>query len=101
MVNEINKQDMSSIDFRNIQGMNISKDEKLKKVAQEFEAVFMSQFLNMMDQTVEKTGFMSGGKGEEKFKSIINQYIAKDIATSPTASIGIAKQMYEQMKKYV
>jgi Rod binding domain-containing protein len=55
----------------------------------------------MMDQTVEKTGFMSGGKGEEKFKSIINQYIAKDIATSPTASIGIAKQMYEQMKKYV
>lgn len=101
MVNEIKKTDMASVDFRNIQGMNVSQDEKLKRVSQEFESVFISQMLNMMDKTVERTGFISGGKGEEKFKSMMNQYIAKDIASSPTASIGIAKQMYEQMRKSI
>lgn len=93
--------DLSSLDIKNIGGMKISGKEKLKKTAQEFEAVFITQLLNTMESTVEKTGFLSGGRIENKFHSMLNQYIAQDIAKSPHANFGLAKQVYEQMKDRV
>jgi len=99
--NSIDTKDLSSINIQNIQGMKITGNEKLKKTAQEFESVFITQLLNTVQSTVEKSGFMSGGKIEEKFRSMMNQYVAQDIAKSPTANFGIAKQMYEQMKNMV
>ena len=101
MVNGIRREDITSIDFRNVQGMKATEDERLKRVSQEFESVFVAQMLNIMDKTIERTGFISGGQAEEKFRSMLNQYIAQDIAKSPTGSIGIAKQMYEQMKRSI
>jgi flagellar protein FlgJ len=97
----VNGRDLSSLDIQNVEGMKISNKEKLKKTAQEFESVFISQLLNSMDKTIDKSGFMSGGMIEEKFKSMLNQYVAQDIAKSPTSNFGLAKQIYEQMQKAV
>lgn len=99
--NSIDTQDLSSINIANVSGMKISDKEKLKKTAQEFEAVFISQLLNTMQSTVEKTGFMSGGPVESKFRTMMNQYVAQDMAKSPTSNFGLAKQIYEQMKNMV
>lgn len=99
--NNLDIRDLSSLDIKNIEGMKISGKEKLQKTAQEFEAVFITQLLNTMESTVEKTDFMSGGKIEKKFHSMMNQYIAKDIAKSSTSNFGVAKQIYEQMKDRV
>ncbi len=99
--NSIDVNDLSSINIANIQGMKISGKDKLMKTGQEFEAVFISQLLNTVESTVERTGFMSGGPVEKKFRSMMNQYIAQDIAKNPTANFGIAKQIYEQMKNRV
>jgi len=97
----VNGRDLSSVNIQNIGGMNISSQDKLKKTAQEFESVFITQLLNTIDSTVEKSGFMSGGMIEQKFKSMMNQYIAQDISKSPNANFGLAKQIYEQMKNMV
>lgn len=97
--NDFNARDLSSLDIQNVKGLKISEKEKLKKTAQEFESVFIAQLLNTMDSTVEKSGFMSGGTVENKFRSMMNQYVAQDIARSPNSSFGIAKNMYEQMEK--
>ncbi|MEI8377023.1 MAG: rod-binding protein [bacterium] len=99
MSNDFNTRDMSSINIQNVVGMKISDKEKLKKTAQEFEAVFISQLLNTMDSTVEKSGFLSGGTVEQKFRSMMNQYIAQDISKSPVSNFGLAKNIYEQMEK--
>ena len=94
-----NSRDLSSLDIQNVKGLKISDKEKLKKTAQEFESVFISQLLNTMDSTVEKSGFLSGGSVENKFRSMMNQYIAQDISKNPNSSFGIAKNIYEQMEK--
>lgn len=93
-----NRKDMSDLNIQNVTGMNISDKEKLKKTAQEFEAVFISQLLNEMDKTIEKSGYLSGGKVESTFKSMMNQYIAKDIASNPKNNFGIASQIYKQLE---
>jgi len=103
----INPIDISSTMF-NLQGkkledaMNIDKakmkDEELKKSAQDFESVFVNQFLEILNSTVERSEEFSGGKGEEVFRSMMNQEIAKEISSSSISSFGFAKQIYEQMK---
>lgn len=98
IINNQQVKDLSSVNIANVQGMDISQDDKLKKTAQEFEAVFISKMLDTMHSTVEKSDLFSESKVEGKFRSLMHQHIAKDIASNPTTSFGLAKQMYEQMK---
>lgn len=80
---------------------NNLKDEQLKKAAQDFESVFINQFLQTLDSTVERSEEFSGGRGEEMFRSMLNEEIAKSISSSPQTSFGFAQQIYEQMKNRV
>ena len=80
---------------------NNMKDEELKKAAQDFESVFVTQFLETLNSTVEKSEEFSGGRGEEMFKSMLNGEIAKNISSSSQTSFGFAQQIYEQMKDRV
>ena len=86
------------------QAVNSSKndqDDRLKKAANDFESVFVSQFLQTLDSTVEKSEFMHGGQAEDTFKSMLNQEIAKNISSSPTTSFGLAAQIYKQLKSKI
>lgn len=82
----------------NITSVNNKDDEKLKKAASDFESVFVGQFLEMLDSTVEKSDFMHGGQAEDTFKSMLNQEIAKNISSNPRTSFGLAAQVYKQLK---
>jgi len=75
-----------------------SQDEKLKKAAGDFEAIFIKQFMDIMDSTVQKSEFMHGGRAEETFKSLLNEQIANNISSSPRTSFGLANQIYRQLK---
>lgn len=77
------------------------KQSELMEAAQNFEAVFINQMMNIMDSTVEKSDFLRGGKGEEIFKKMMNQNISVEMAKNPASSFGLAKQIYEQMKDKV
>ena len=80
-----------------------SQKEQLKKVANEFESMFVTKMLSIMDSTVDK----SGGIFDEKqpyvdtFKSFIFQEMGRDISNNPRTSIGMAQQIYSQMEKFV
>ena len=80
---------------------NSTKDDQLKKASKDFEAVFVSQFMETLDSTVEKSEFMHGGQAEDTFKSMMTQEIAKSVSSSPTTSFGLAAQIYKQMKNTV
>jgi Rod binding domain-containing protein len=91
--------------IKKLTGINVNtkKLEELEKAAQDFESVFINQFMGALNATVERDeeGMFSGGKGEEMFKSLLNQEIAKNISSTPETSFGFAKQIYEQMKNLV
>ena len=83
-----------------------SGDEKtqLKKVAEEFESIFITKMLQEMDKTVdkEKDGlFGNDNKYEEAFKSIVFQQMGRDMASNPRTSFGFADQIYRQMEHLV
>ncbi|MEI8390294.1 MAG: rod-binding protein [bacterium] len=80
---------------------NNKTDEQLKKSAQDFESVFITQFLETLNSTVEKSEEFSGGRGEEMFRSMMNEEVAKNISSNPRTSFGFAQQIYEQMKNRV
>jgi Rod binding domain-containing protein len=72
---------------------------KLMDSAKEFEAVFVTKMLEIIDSTVDREGgFLGQGKTAQMFKPFYHQEIAKSIVSNPETSFGLAKQMYEQLK---
>lgn len=80
-----------------------SGKEELKKTAQEFEGIFISKMFSLMDQTVDKEGGIFGGETSyyDTFKSYMYNEVGRELAKTPQSSFGFAKQIYEQMEKYV
>lgn len=66
-----------------------------RKVAQEFEAMFIAQMLKAMRETVGKETLTSGGRGEETFRSLLDQEYAAEAAR--TGGIGLARTIERQL----
>lgn len=54
--------------------------EKIKKLSQEFESIFLNLMLSAMRKSVPKSELMDGGNGEEIFRSMLDQEYAKSMA---------------------
>ncbi len=83
-----------------------SGDEKtqLKKVATEFESIFITKMLETMDKTAdrEEDGLFGGDhQYEDTFKSIVFQQMGRDLANNPRTTFGFADQIYRQMEHLV
>ena len=80
-----------------------SGKEQLKKVAKEFESVFISKMFSEMDKTVDKEGGIFGDETKyfDNLKSYMYNELGRDLASNPHSTFGFAKQIYEQMEKYV
>ncbi|MEW5819971.1 MAG: rod-binding protein [Cyanobacteriota bacterium] len=101
---DISKYQSTSKNIENLRGElnteNSQNKDKLMKAAQDFEAVFINQLLQVMDQTIERSEFMHGGQGEKIFRGMFYQEIAKEIASNPQGNFGLGKQIYDQLSKY-
>lgn len=77
--------------------------EQLKKVASEFESLFVSKMVETLDKTVDKDSGIFGKEGSylKNFKSYMFMQLGRDIAKNPVTSFGFAKQIYEQMERYL
>ena len=80
-----------------------SGKEKLKKVAKEFESIFIAKMLSVMDDTVDKEGGIFGDKAPyyDNLKSYMYNEVGRQLASNPHSTFGFAKQIYEQMEKNV
>ncbi len=95
-----NSSDLAEIE--NIKRGTKSQKEQLKKVAVEFESIFVAKMLNEMEKTVDKEGSLfQESKYLDNLKSFMYNDIARNIAQNPNTSIGIAKQLYLQLEKTV
>ena len=68
-----------------------------KKVAQDFEAMFVGMMLKSMRETVGKDKLTGGGHGEETFRSLLDQEYATTAARS--GGIGLAATIEKELTR--
>lgn len=66
-----------------------------KKVAREFEALFVGMMLKSMRETVGKDPITDGGHGEEVYRSLLDQEYARIITEH--GGIGLASMLEKQL----
>lgn len=66
-----------------------------KKVAQEFEALFVGMMMKSMRETVGKDSLTGGGRGEEVFRSLLDQEYANAFAAR--GGVGLAPMIEKQL----
>jgi Rod binding domain-containing protein len=73
-----------------------SRDEQLRAVAVEFEALFAKQMLDAMQATLNpESDMFNGGMAEEIFRDMLNQEYSRMMAQE--GSLGIADMIVEQL----
>lgn len=70
---------------------------KTDKAAQDFEAVYISEMLKPMFETVDVDDTFGGGKGEEVFRGMLTQEMGKSIAKQ--GGFGLADQVKAELLK--
>jgi Rod binding domain-containing protein len=75
----------------------LAKRAQIKDTAERFEASFLSSMLQQMFAGVETAGPFGGGQGEEMFRSVLTEAMAKQMAKG--GGIGIAAQVQREMLK--
>lgn len=68
-----------------------------KKVAKEFEALFVGMMLKSMRETVGKDKLINGGHGEEIYRSLLDQEYAKSLTEH--GGVGLASMLERQLGK--
>ena len=75
------------------------KPAAVKKVAREFEAIFVSMMLKSMRETVGKDTVTGGGRGEETFRSLLDQEYAN--AAVEGGGVGLAQSIERELSRRV
>jgi Rod binding domain-containing protein len=77
-------------------GLSPQQIARARQAAQEFEAVAIGQFLAPMFDTVDTSNTLfGGGAGEQQWKPMLTEEIAKQIARA--GGLGIADTVLQQM----
>jgi len=73
--------------------------EKLIEVCKQFESIFINFMLKSMRATVPDGGLFEKGVAYDIVLSMHDQALAEEV--SQNGGIGLAKQLYEELSKYV
>jgi peptidoglycan hydrolase FlgJ len=68
-----------------------------KKVAKEFETMFVGMMLKSMRETVGKDKLTNGGHGEEVYRSLLDQEYAKSLTEH--GGVGLSAMLERQLVK--
>ena len=70
-------------------------DPNLKAACQEMESLFVNYLFKEMRATIDKSGFISGGRAEEIFASMRDVELSRKISAS--RGIGLSEILFEQL----
>jgi len=95
--NSVNQNPMDIVNLNKPNAVSVSEKNKaeLKKVAEEFEAVFIGQLLKIMRETIEESGLEGGGFGKTIYTELFDQEIALSMAKR--GALGIGDIIYRSM----
>ena len=70
-------------------------DPKLQAACRDMESLFLSYLFKEMRATINKSGFISGGKAEEIFTSLLDVELSKKM--SDAGGIGLSSILLKQL----
>jgi flagellar protein FlgJ len=70
-------------------------DPKLQAACREMESLFINYLIQQMRATIDKSGFISGGRAEEIFTSMLDVELARKM--SDAGGIGLSSILQEQL----
>jgi len=70
---------------------------RVKKVARDFEAMFVGMMLKSMRDTIGTDKLTGGGHGEETFRSLLDQEYAQTAAKG--GGLGVAKMLERELSR--
>lgn len=77
-------------------GLSDKQRQQLKKVSQDFEALFVGMMMKSMRETVGKDKLTGGGHGEEVYRSMLDQeYAAASVKRGE--GLGLAKMIEKDL----
>lgn len=82
---------------KQLAGTSTTDKDALRKTAEDFESVFLSQMLQPMFDTIPTDSFMGGGHAETIYRGMMVQEMGKSISQS--GGIGIADTIYRELLK--
>ena len=68
---------------------------RLQAACKDMESLFLSYLLKEMRNSVDKSGFITGGKGEEIFTSLLDVEYSKQMSSA--GGIGLASVLMQQL----
>ncbi len=74
---------------------DLKSNAQLEEACSGFESLFIYILLKEMRATIPKSGFMSGGKAEEIYTSIMDSQLAKEISLK--GGLGLASIIRDQL----
>ncbi len=80
-----------------VNSLTESKQKEIKKVAQDFEALFLNMMLKSMRQTVAEDKITGGGKAEETYRFLLDQEYSNIAAKR--GGVGIASVVEKELLK--
>lgn len=86
-----------SVSVREKAGRAANDQKRLWDACVEMESLLVARMMKEMRKTVEKTGWINGGQAEEIFEDMLYDEYSLDI--SRNSNLGLAKMMYEDMKR--
>ena len=78
-------------------GKAAHEQKKLWDACVEMESLLVGRMMKEMRKSVEKTGWINGGQAEEIFEDMLYDEYSLDI--SRNSNLGLAKMLYEDMKR--
>jgi Rod binding domain-containing protein len=88
---------MESADFERFSKVNQKTTDNvdaIKKLADEFEGIFLEIVLKSMRETVDKSQFIDGGNGEQIFQSMLDSEYAKNLASQRTTGLAASIEQH-------
>jgi Rod binding domain-containing protein len=76
---------------------DLAKRGQIKETAQKFETSFMSVMMQTMFEGVKTSEPFGGGAGEDAFKSLLTEAMAKEVTKS--GGVGLASTVQREMLK--
>lgn len=74
-------------------------DKKLLEACKNLESVFVNMMFKQMQSTVQKTGLMDGGFGEEIYNDMLLDKYAEEATKG--SGLGLAQVMYKQLSQNI
>ena len=83
--------------LNSLNGPKDHTDTQLKKVAQNFESIFIDMMMKEMRNSVEKSSLFGNSQATQFFESLRDEEMSKQLSTS--GGIGLSNIIYQRLKQ--